>query len=128
MTRRYTILLAFTLCAYTSIQYAAQIALDLTYKITAYDLDVPAPDDSLDAEGRIARAIKIPLTSSQQYDLELIPSVSSAIAIQIIAAKGQIAADTVGLSKSDQYKALLRLRGIGEIKAKEIVKFLDLDL
>ena len=80
-----------------------------------------------DSESRLAMGAKIPLRTADQFDLELIPGISSKLSTNILKRRDEILKYARGKKPSDHAKALEKAHGIGEKSAQKLYRYLDLE-
>lgn len=110
------ILILFTMLARNSIPYLRNSTLPLSTLNESCGKE--------DAETAFACGNPFPLSRAAQYDLELIPGISEAIAKGIISHKDEILIKAIRLPEKTRYKALLGIKGIGEKKAAKIARYI----
>ena len=80
-----------------------------------------------DAESLIALGRRVKYSRADQYDLELIPGVASVRSARLLAARDEIKRVCGLYHRSERYKALEIIYGIGPETAKKIGRWLELD-
>jgi DNA uptake protein ComE-like DNA-binding protein len=78
-----------------------------------------------DSESQLAYGYKLNLGVVTLADLELVPGVSTQIAEELLAKRGQIITASEQYDLKDRYRALEVIKGIGPKTAKKLANYLE---